>query len=848
MNENYCLIKRFKNIAMKKLLFCAGVLALAASCTEELDTLSVQQEEAAGITFTAVAPQENAATKGEFEEGANGNVWYPFWSAETDQINIYATNVIKDAAEKGGTGSAVTFSTSALETANSASYKATRSERNAYFTASNEVDILDFANGVDEDAPATFLAVYPTDVTLSANANVDWKNGFKVKLDLDGVLTSTQTQTNQQGKGIYELNVKYAVATGYPQASNKVAVGENVPLQFNRILSGLVFKTVGVDPYTVDEDIFGDLASIKVTMDGEYKDGKKVTSSGSTTAHAASKLTYDTGSSVELAIAKDGTIKETPDFKQTSASSTITLTLNQEWSDDARGYMIITPVSRVDKTTKKAWNEGVKVVYTFDKIEFIAPVLETSNSWNANEFIPVPALDINDYPWLVVKGNNNSYATGNNDLTLIINEGADFDEMYDADDETIAWDWDNGGTAMETVDASQIKRIICNIDLTDAQLKTIGSKFTALTDITYNVETSIPAGAFAKQAKNITRLVMPKVTAINKDFSKDGNTTNAMESLEELNLESYQFPSTDINYLLFDGMEDASNSVLKKLNMKAVTDMTAEFDLNRTIAFEGFDALEEVVMGEDVIASQKAFKDCKSLVGVKGSLDLNSANAVNAFENAGSNNTYDPKKPNESFSTINITSDEIPADAFNGASCLVNVLKDGKQVVPTYIGKNAFKGATALVSMDLSKAATIGEDAFNGATSYVGISGQTRLNVEAATIEKGILANTKVVNVYFTNATKVNGPIFTDCTALEQVEFAKTFTAATLAVTGSTNPEGWDGAFGSTSSNVDLFIQNGQSYYNRDNANVLALPEINGKTAQTNEIIFKSIKVRTAAE
>ena len=73
---------------MKKLLFCAGVLALAASCTEELDTLSVQQEQAEGITFTAVAPQENAATKGEFEEGANGNVWYPFWSAETDQINI----------------------------------------------------------------------------------------------------------------------------------------------------------------------------------------------------------------------------------------------------------------------------------------------------------------------------------------------------------------------------------------------------------------------------------------------------------------------------------------------------------------------------------------------------------------------------------------------------------------------------------------------------------------------------------------------------------------------------------------------------------------------------------------
>lgn len=818
---------------MKKLLFCAGILALAASCTEELDTLSVQQEQAAGITFTAVAPQNDATTRGEFQEGANGNVWYPFWSAETDMINIYATNVVKDKS-----GTSTTFDTSALKTTNKASYKATRSERNAYFTASNQTDILDFADGVDEDAPATFLAVYPQSVTLKTDATVDWEDGFKVTLDLDGVLTSTQEQTNLQGKGIYEKNVKYAVATGYPQADNKVAVGENVPLQFNRILSGLVFKTEGVDPYTVDEDIFGKLTSIKVTMDGEYKDGKKVT----TNPHGPSKLTYDSGSSVDLDIAADGTIKETPNFEQTSASSTVTLNLNlsQNWNDEARGYMIITPVNRVDNDTKKPWNEGVKVVYTFEKIEFIAPVLETSNSWNANEFIPVPALNIADYPWLVVKGNGD-YAATNTDLTLIINKGADFDELYDAENETIAWNWNDGATDHETVNADQIQRIICNIDLTDAQLKAIGEKFTALKDITYNEETSIPAGAFAKQAANITRLVMPKVTEINKDFSKDGtNAAAELSSLEELNLESYTFPSTEINYLLFDGMDTPAtgNSTLEKLNMKAVKDMTAEFDMTRTIAFEKFTALKEVVMGENVVASQKAFKDCESLVSVTGSLDLNTANAVEAFMNAGKNNTYDPKKPAESFSTINITSDEIPADAFNGASCMVNVLKDGRQVVPTWIGNNAFKGATSLVSMDLSKATEIGKDAFNGATSYVGIKGQTRLDVNAATIEEGILADTKVVNVYFTNATKVNGPIFSDkCSALEQVEFAKKFTAAKANWT--------TGSFGNAA-NVDLFIQEGQSYYDRNNANVLTLP---GTTTNNDvEITFKSIKVRTAAE
>lgn len=76
---------------MKRLLFCAGILALAASCTEDLETLSVQQEQTKGITFTAVDSQ-NATTRGEFEEvGEGDNVeWLPFWSAETDMINVYA--------------------------------------------------------------------------------------------------------------------------------------------------------------------------------------------------------------------------------------------------------------------------------------------------------------------------------------------------------------------------------------------------------------------------------------------------------------------------------------------------------------------------------------------------------------------------------------------------------------------------------------------------------------------------------------------------------------------------------------------------------------------------------------
>lgn len=810
---------------MKRLLFCAGILALAASCTEDLETLSVQQEQTKGITFTAVDSQ-NATTRGEFEEvGEGDNVeWLPFWSAETDMINVYATKVNQGATP---------FDNTELEATNSASYKATRSERNAYFTASNQTDILDFNDNVSANAPATFLAVYPQSVTLNADATPDWKNGFDVELNLgSAALYTTQTQKNTEGRGIYELNAKYAVTTGYPEVDNKVAVGENVPLKFNRILSGLVFQTKGVDAYTKD-NVFGKLKTIKVEADGEYKDGVKVVA---TDAEGPSDLTYGANSTVTISVKADGTT-ETKATNFTAGNKSVTLNLGLDWNDNARGYMIIKPVSRIDED-KKAWNEGIKVTYTFENIEF-SQVLETANSWNANEFIPVPALDINDYPWLVTK--KTTY--GDTGLTLILNEGADFSKVYNATKKTVNWNWyDATATGGEnptktTVSVANITRIISNIDLTDAQLATIGADFENLETIEYNVETSIPAGAFASQATTIKKLVMPKVTKIDANFTKKGSVQQALSALTDLNLESYTFPSTDINYLLFKGMETATNSTLETLNMKAVKDMTAEFNENRTLAFEGFTNLKTVVMGENVIASQKAFKGCNALVSISGSLDLNSANAVEAFMNAGKDNTYDAKKPTESFSSINLTSDEIPADAFNGAKNIVNVLKDGVQVVPTYIGKNAFMNAVNLQYMDLSKAATIGADAFNGAIKYKGVSGSARLDVNAATIESGILAETAVVNVYFTNATKVNGPIFTGASALEQVEFAKKFTAATLST------DGWSDAFGPTSTQVDLFIQNGQSYYNRDNANVLSLPEKN----KVNDIKFKSIKVRTAA-
>lgn len=835
---------------MKKILFCAGVLALAASCTEELDTFSVQQQQKEGITFSATEIQ-SASTRGEFVDVNGDGVTYdPYWygdvnNANSDRIRIYSTNTNATGANVGnndGNWSADNVG---------AVYKATKTARFGEFTAISDDNILTFNDDAKKGKLAQFVAIYPQDLTgatpakatVSADNNTaTWSFTFG---DSSTDFLTGQNQTNTEGAGVYEKGVKYSATTGAPSEAIQ-GVGENVNLNFQRVLAGLVFKT---ENWNKDYG-FGELQYVDVFSKGEpQKDGTYDTSK-------KHNITLGKGATLTLAVTADNGTNGTREITKVEAEveegtgatwhNYVTMnTSGLEWNDDARAYMVIQPVEREGE------EETIVINYVFKNIAF-SDTLTTSNDWIAGGFYNAPALDIDEKPYLVVKNGTDTY-------TLIVNKGK-ISDVLSKDGKEVVWSTVQtmkDGNSPKDVDGlsgnvgvDKITKIICHVDLDDAEYKDVLAKFTKATDIELTEETSIPANGLTAQAATLTRLVLPKVTNIDDNFAYDATTkvSIALASLEELNLESYEFPSTATNYLLLNGMENAKNNRLKTLNMKAVKDMTAEFDLNRTIAFEGFTALEKVVMGENVVASQKAFKDCTALVSVEGSLDLNSANAVSAFENAGSNvsvSTYDEKKV---FATINLTSDEIPAYAFSGAKYIKNVLKDGKQVVPTYIGKYAFYNARYLETMDLSKAATIGEQAFNNATSYVGVKGQTRLNVNAATIEHGILAGTAVVNVYFTNATKVNGRVFNRCKKLTQVEFAKAFTVDNVERGTGTNGY-WYGTFGETPSNVDLFIADGQEYYDRDNANQLNLPYVTATTtgyvvSGYETIVFKSIKER----
>lgn len=105
---------------MKRILFCAGILALAASCTEdEFDSFATQNGQTQGITFTAEAP----VTKIQWDETETSYV--PFWYAEQDRIAIYGIGVLNNAGSK----LPVSGGDSWDEISTTVEYKATQSEK-----------------------------------------------------------------------------------------------------------------------------------------------------------------------------------------------------------------------------------------------------------------------------------------------------------------------------------------------------------------------------------------------------------------------------------------------------------------------------------------------------------------------------------------------------------------------------------------------------------------------------------------------------------------------------------------------------------------------------------------------
>lgn len=169
---------------MKKVLLCAGVLALAASCTEsELDSISEQKGQK-GITFQSEeVATEGASTRGGFVPGEG--TYVPYWYGEKDLIAVWGTKVTATGANIAN--AADDFLTLAKSPA---IYKATKSASLGEFAGKQPDQILDFS-GSTEKNPSKFFAIYPS--TLGDNAKTVYSEADGKKLFTSNSATTEES-------------------------------------------------------------------------------------------------------------------------------------------------------------------------------------------------------------------------------------------------------------------------------------------------------------------------------------------------------------------------------------------------------------------------------------------------------------------------------------------------------------------------------------------------------------------------------------------------------------------------------------------------------------------------------
>lgn len=715
---------------MKKILFYAGLLTFAASCAEDEFESFAAKDQGKGITFEMA----DADTRMQWDETTESYV--PFWYAEQDRIGLFGLNLLKGQSSTALVGAGFKDLNSTAISAD-AIYKATQSKKNGVFTSVDDDNLLSF----NENKVARFVAVYPS--TVKAN----YAAGKIVLSELPDLANQTQTTT----KGANEAMVMYDL-TNAQRENSYDAVGEKVSLSFKRPLSALVFKTANADAYTTgDNPIFGDLQTITVETQGYDKtadDGDLNANKGdilpTTLAYDVSKATIEVDTLTKATTFVAGT--------NPAESSKVELTLNHAWKD---GDLAIAAVKNVDRKAfrDKGVSEAISVMFAFANIDIVSTTNTVSVDFNG--FMQFPPLDINDYDYLVTKGE------AGNTRTLIVN-GGKFSDIFAASGK-VKWADSESADNMNEVSVTEFQEVIVNEDvvLNDAEFAKLNT-FTNVKRLTLKGNTEIKKEVL----KNLTLeyINMPAVTTIGKA------PFNINSPLKTVLLPAYNFEVLDIN-------PDILKPTLEVLDMSGVDVMNAGFPA-KGLSLEGYTALKEVTVKDGVKVGANAFKGCTSLNTVNGKVDIVGTAAF---------------KECEALETINIINTAIEANTFEGATALKNVLYDGKQVNPTSVGVQAFKGCTVLKDMNLENATEIGAEAFMDCVELIGSekadNNKDVLYVGAEFISKNAFAGCKALTyVYFINATGFGDKILgtgADTAEsnynLKEVKFGTPFTFANVA-------------------------------------------------------------------
>lgn len=648
-------------------------------------------------------------------------------------------------------------------------YKATRTGLGGYFVGKS--DYLDFAENTDEAKnKASFYVAWPN--TVTAATPVD-----KV-LTVLLPTTAAQTQTDLDGastvKNVFMVTAPKALNDVVKPVKNGSASDALINMTLTRPFPLAYFK---VKNYISD---YGALKLIKLTTKGSV-----VSATDNTVVDAASKISYDGTSTYDLESGKTVFNNET---------SSITLTISATtWSDDATAFMAINNVDRSE--FEKA--ETYTIEYAFANTT-ITKEYTTENSWKVEgttNVVVMPELDLAAEKWVLLGTASPK--------TLILNEGFEGTAMSSIE------------TKLETL--TDITKLVANSNVTKADFGWMGAKLTNVADVTLRVNTEIPAFDVVAGAVKLTSVIAPQVSKIDPmAFNKTGGALELTTCI----LPSYDFANVNV-----------AESLLKKGNLK-VADLSGVATFSNKfpkegLSLQGFTNLTNLTVKNGVAVGTKAFDGCTALQSInfpEGTVDgsiILTAGPGYAFNGC------------SGLVAISVSSTEIPDGTFNGCSILKDITSDGKTAIaPTKIGAQAFQ-STAIVDMNLSKAATIGKEAFKSCTSLEGtpdeVKGINVLSVDAITVvEEGVFSGcTKLEYIGFAKANKVNTN-FLDGTSCTEISFDQVITGADKMDAKSF------GIVNDIASGTTLFVNGGQVV----NGSTLTL----GSTGKTENFTFKAIK------
>ena len=704
---------------MKKILMCAAVLALATSCTDELENLSVQETASNGLTFKAEIGEPESRAELTYDEASK--VWNMFWYAEEDQLAVVGKNV-------NGKGGAITE----WDAANKVVYKASRTLGEGFFVAENTAEAFDFYKA-DNNVwmNPSFRYYWPATATLNKNMTVTLPSlKGQVQSDLNG--SSTVKNAFMSGK---LDNVALPGANPEKYSASDVLIGMKLTRKFPLAL-------FSVKNY--DSSLHGKLVEIKMTSEGHEEtgeDGKETIAEYLDYGDAYWNLTDDALFVPQFGL---GTTN-----KATSVSLKFGANgMGMVWEDDATAFMTFNTIDRSKNTTASK----MKVEYVFENITFVDEFTSRTSyvahqAYRMSGTTANPAFDLQASPYLVVKNAaarsaEETYAlvinpsfTGN--VSTIFTKVNGVDKVQDPFNEDL------------TYDVTSITRLIVYPNIEGTAL----NKLTALTDVEFKNQTSLYEDML--NASTITNFVANNVTTVDVEFNGE-NTP----SYEELSLSKYLFnEGNEVNAIFFN---DNTQKSLKTLNISSVKDMVYPFK-NISLVFEGYKLLETVTLNaEGVNLSQRAFNNCTSLATVNGKVNFETFEAVYAFAQT-------------KIATIDVVGSMIATSAFHKATNLAAV-KFVKADLTT-IGEYAFEGCTALKYFDLETVATLGEFAFN-TTGLISNNKDTNiLTVGATAIPRNTFEKTSVKLVRFTEATEIGNNILNNCASLSQVRFDKAFVA-----------------------------------------------------------------------